>query len=307
MSPDLIALVRPVLVFTHLLFFAAAVVAIAFSDYAVFHQKSSINAPLLKRASRCVAMLLSALWISGSVLIAFDAGFDLTRVALSPKLLAKLTVVVALTANAVLLHYFAFPVFCAPGATLRRDARMATVLGAVSTASWIFAIFLGVAKTWGPIVGYAGFIELYLSALAIAIVVALRYVLPQLLARLASGKTPVFALARPATVPTVPTSSGTWGQRIGEFVRGRIVLAGIAAFCMAGSMVAAASHLQGSPAIDVPAAGNKTADIHVNAPAPASPNLRMTQAPGVSRLNKHATKGKGRFAKSVDRARGTSL
>jgi hypothetical protein len=53
------------------------------------------------------------------------------------------------------------------------------VLGAISTASWLYATFLGVARLIAPSMSFTAFIALYGVALTVGIAVALVYVRPR--------------------------------------------------------------------------------------------------------------------------------
>lgn len=181
MSPTLHIpeLARSILICLHLFFLAGAAIAVAFGDYAILRHRV-VNRPLLEKSANAVKWVLFALWATGLAVVALDmatAGLSLSG---SPKLQAKLTVVLALSFNGWLLHRFTLQTIGLPSKTVERDARIAAALGAVSAASWLYALFLGVAKAWTPVLGYGGFIAGYLAVVVVAVVVALRQVAPVL-------------------------------------------------------------------------------------------------------------------------------
>ena len=179
---DASALIRSALIFLHLLAVAAAASGIAFGDYAIFRE-ARIDRRLLAQSTRGVACALLVLWITGGGVIAIDLQPGPLAMAYSPKLLAKLSVVIALSANGWLMHRFVFAALGPGSAGAPRDARLASVLGAISTVSWAYALFLGVARAWTPLLGYAGFVGLYGLALALGIAVSLRLMTPVLAAK----------------------------------------------------------------------------------------------------------------------------
>jgi hypothetical protein len=181
-------LVRMFLVLGHLAALMAAAIAVAFGDYALLGRRQ-IQPELLHSASRAVAWALAGLWLSGLGIIYVDTHFALAVILAKPKILAKLTVVVLLTVNGVFMHAKVLP-------TLERlyaraqgviVARRATRVGAVSAACWVFGLFLGVAKPLTPILGYAGFMALFVAVLTGALVVSSQTVLPELRKRLTQG------------------------------------------------------------------------------------------------------------------------
>jgi membrane protein implicated in regulation of membrane protease activity len=55
-----------------------------------------------------------------------------------------------------------------------------SVLGAISSVSWMFAAFVGVARLIAPVLNYQLFLELYGVALLVGLMVALLFVRPRL-------------------------------------------------------------------------------------------------------------------------------
>lgn len=179
-QPHLHELVRSVLIFLHLASLIAAGISIAFGDYALLRHRP-VNRELMLKASRAVAWSLLALWVTGLSVIALDMSTTSLVLAKAPKLQAKLTVVVILSLNGFLLHRYTLHALGGARTPTQADVRLAAILGAVSAASWAYAVFLGVARAWTPILGYNGFMALYALALAAGVAVSLRWVRPLLL------------------------------------------------------------------------------------------------------------------------------
>ncbi len=95
-----------------------------------------------------VALLL--LYVTGGVLIALGLAEQPEYLA-NGKLQGKLILVILLTLNALLLHFRTFPILgrSQPVASWSR-LQWLTVSGSVSlsTSTWFFCAFLGVARVW---------------------------------------------------------------------------------------------------------------------------------------------------------------
>jgi hypothetical protein len=170
---DLItAFARQILLFGHALMFAFALVAVVREDRALL-SATQIDTARLAAAGRQVSALLGGLWLSGLAMIAMQPGLDLAGHLGQPKLAAKLTVVSLLTGNGVFLHLIAFPLLARRQRNPRRVATVCAVLGGVSTATWLYASFVGLARSLAAQMTYAGFIALYAVVLVTGVAVAL--------------------------------------------------------------------------------------------------------------------------------------
>ena len=170
---------RVVLLVGHLVAFALALSAVLRGDLLILFA-SRLHWNPLRAVSRQVLQALLLLAVTGAGLIWLDFGFEPQRMWASPKLLAKLSVVGLLLANAAVLHRLAFPALFSPRPAGRSTAAWISAAGAVSTTSWLFATFLGVARPLARELGYAGFMALYAAALAASLGVALLWVRPRL-------------------------------------------------------------------------------------------------------------------------------
>lgn len=179
-QPHAYELVRSLLIFMHLAAMIAAGISIAFGDYAILRHRP-VNRDLLIKSSRAVTWSLVALWITGLSIVSLDMSTVSLTLAKAPKLQAKLTVVTVLTLNGFLLHRYTLTALGGRRTPTEQQVRLAAILGAVSAASWGYAMFLGVAKAWTPILGVTGFLVLYAAGLATGITVSLRWVRPMLM------------------------------------------------------------------------------------------------------------------------------
>lgn len=108
----------------------------------------------------------------------FDVGLDPQALMASPKAAAKLLVVVALTTNGLALHALVFPMLRGSRGRDRTGATVPVILGAFSTASWLYASFIGASRLIAPSMSLAGYMALYGVLLVGAIACALVFVRP---------------------------------------------------------------------------------------------------------------------------------
>ena len=156
------------LLYGHIIAFALALATVLKEDVRLLRAKLIDSASLLASA-KLVKWLLLALWVTGVPMVMMDIGTDVSLLLGKPKLLAKVIVVGALTLNGILLHLVAFPMITGNLKNPNKVATIAVTLGAVSTTSWLYASFLGVARPVTPYFSLYDFVILYLLALATAV------------------------------------------------------------------------------------------------------------------------------------------
>jgi hypothetical protein len=165
---EVTVIARQALLYGHIIAFALALTSIIKEDVRLLRAKR-IDSASLHATAKSVKWLLLALWITGVPMVVMDVKADLSLLLASPKLLAKLIVVVALTANGSVLHFVAFPLITGRAQNPNRAATIAATLGAVSTTSWLYASFVAVSRIVAPYFSVYDFVLLYLLALAIAV------------------------------------------------------------------------------------------------------------------------------------------
>jgi hypothetical protein len=168
-------IVRQVLVFAHIMFFALAVGAILTEDLRVMTSKR-LDTAGLHTTARAIKWLLLGLWLTGVPMVVMSIGSDFALLLDKPKLLTKLLVVTVLTLNGVLLHLVAFPMLRKPTSNPRWSATIASVLGAISTTSWIYASFVGAARYVAPQLSLIDFLGMYAVAIGAAVTIAVLFV-----------------------------------------------------------------------------------------------------------------------------------
>nr|WP_315463458.1 hypothetical protein [uncultured Rhodoferax sp.] len=167
--------VRQLVLFAHTLVFAFAIVAVFREDVALLTSRR-INSRQLKVTGRTMAWLLGLLWLTGGALILLEPSMTWEGLFAKPKLMAKLTVVSLLTLNGLLLHWIVFPMLTQPQRRPDFASLVCVIVGTVSSVSWVFASFVGVARLIAPAMSYIHFLTLYLVSLSIGMVVGLSFV-----------------------------------------------------------------------------------------------------------------------------------
>ena len=165
---EVTVIARQALLYGHIIAFALALTSIIKEDVRLLRAKR-IDSASLHATAKSVKWLLLALWITGVPMVVMDVKADLSLLLASPKLLAKLIVVVALTANGFVLHFVGFPLITGRAQDPNRAATIAATLGAVSTTSWLYASFVAVSRIVAPYFSVYDFVLLYLLALAVAV------------------------------------------------------------------------------------------------------------------------------------------
>jgi hypothetical protein len=171
---------RMVLLMLHVLCVIAAAIGIAFAELSLFKEKT-VDGALLRTGCRVVLGALCLLWLSGLLIIWIDTGFDLQLIASKPKMVAKVSVALLLSVNGYLLHRYFFDAIDKPTLNLRKAANTAAAMAAVSGASWLYAVFLGLAKPLTRFVALPGFAAMYIVLLLVCGLVVARLIQPRML------------------------------------------------------------------------------------------------------------------------------
>ncbi len=163
---------KTLIVYVHLIAACVAVGIMLIQDLALAKTRGQTLSKLaveeLQRAAKTISLALIALWISGLLLVAIGYADNPQEYLLNQKLWAKFTVVGILTLNGIALHHFSFPrVVSSRGISgLGNIEKTLVVLtGVVSSVSWLFACYLGIARPWNYTVDYSFVMLVYFSLL----------------------------------------------------------------------------------------------------------------------------------------------
>ncbi|MFK8081932.1 MAG: hypothetical protein AB8B97_16725 [Granulosicoccus sp.] len=160
----LIELFRCLLVYVHLLFFGCAIALVFWADMRILRgeMKDSDYAYI----GTVTLRLFIGLWITGLTIIFIDTGFDTAVLAKKPKLLTKLTCILVLSCNAIMLHKICLKLLIDKAAISLPQAITLSICGAISTSHWLMAAFVGSAKILGRL-SLNTLLEVYVFILAI--------------------------------------------------------------------------------------------------------------------------------------------
>lgn len=171
-------MINTLLVYLHLLAACVAVGILLIQDYALARtQGKALTTPEmieLKISAHRVSLALVLLWITGIALVV-NGYLGHPDYIINEKLWAKISVVTILTLNGFLLHYFCFPRLCI-GTGINKLALSEKLLlafsGSLSTTSWLFACYLGIARPWSYSIEYNQMMTIYLCLVATAFITA---------------------------------------------------------------------------------------------------------------------------------------
>lgn len=171
-------MLKTLIIYIHLLAACIAIGVLLLQDLALTKTKGN---PLstqairdLARAADVMFIALIALWLSGLALIA--VGFtENANYITNQKLWAKFSVVLLLTLNGIILHFYSFPRVTSSHGLIGQpiSSQIFIVLtGAFSSVSWLFACYLGIARPWNFTMDYSVIMSIYSGLLVIAFIVA---------------------------------------------------------------------------------------------------------------------------------------
>lgn len=170
---------KTLIVYAHLIAACVAIGILLMQDLALAKTRgkalSSAAIKDLTKAAEIMFMALVMLWISGLTLVVLGYLENPTQYLMNEKLWAKFTVVSALTLNGIALHYFSFPRVtssCGLMGLPGFEQILVALTGSVSSVSWLFACYLGIARPWNYTADYGYVMFIYLGLLTGAFIVA---------------------------------------------------------------------------------------------------------------------------------------
>ena len=171
-------MINTLLVYIHLLAACVAIGILLIQDYALARSQGKPLTELemveLKLSAHRVSLALALLWITGIALVV-NGYLGHPDYIINEKLWAKISVVMVLTLNGFFLHYFCFPRLCTGTGINKLTLREKILLafsGSLSTTSWLFACYLGIARPWNYSIEYSQMMTIYLCLIATAFVTA---------------------------------------------------------------------------------------------------------------------------------------
>jgi len=170
---------KTLVIYAHLLATCVAIGLLLLQDAALAKSRGrALSVKAIKdlaTAAEIMFVALVVLWITGLGLVLLGYLENPQQYFMNEKLWAKFTVVSVLTLNGVLLHYFSFPRVTARRGLLGRtklEQRLVAATGAISSTSWLFACYLGIARPWNYTVDYGFVMFIYAGFLIVAVFTA---------------------------------------------------------------------------------------------------------------------------------------
>ena len=169
---------KTLIVYAHLLSACLAIGVLLLQDIALAKTQgkplSSFAIEELFKTAKITFIALALLWVSGVLLVLIGYLDNPEKYLLNQKLWAKFSVVMILTINGIFLHYYAFPKVVSPlGVTGLKTSEQFLVLlsGSISSVSWLFACYLGIARPWNNTVDYSFVMYIYLFLIVVAFII----------------------------------------------------------------------------------------------------------------------------------------
>jgi len=170
---------KTLIVYAHLIAACIALGVTFVQDLALARSKGAALTPQaiaeLKKAAEIVVMALIVLWVSGAGLVTMGYLDDPAQYLLNQKLWAKVAVVALLTLNGIVLHHYSFPRVTSSGGITSlsyTEQTLVALTGALSSVSWLFACFLGIARPWNYTLSFSLIMCIYVGLVIGAFVVA---------------------------------------------------------------------------------------------------------------------------------------
>ena len=172
-------MLKTLIVYAHLLAACVAIGVLLIQDMALAKTKGrSLSAGVVKELVKSASVMfiaLIALWISGLALVLVGYLENPQQYLMNEKLWAKFTVVSILTLNGIALHYFSFPRVISTQGLLgvpSLEQILVVLTGAISSVSWLFSCYLGIARPWNYTADYGFVMSIYALLLVGACIVA---------------------------------------------------------------------------------------------------------------------------------------
>ena len=169
---------KTLVIYAHLLAACVSIGTLLLQDLALWRSRYRVltqdEINTLRNTANIVFIALVVLWATGSGLVTMGY-FENPDFFSNQKIWAKISVVIILSLNGVFLHFYSFPKIVGNKAILQlpsADQKWIGCSGALSTVSWLFACYLGIARTWNYSVDYSSIMLLYAGLVFFAFIVA---------------------------------------------------------------------------------------------------------------------------------------
>lgn len=180
---------KTLVVYVHLLAACVAVGSLLLQDIGLWRARARklVDREIddLKKTINVISIALILLWVSGIALVAIGYMASPDKYLTNEKLWAKFVVVVILTINGFILHRYTFPKFKVGTVFLNlpsSETFTVVLTGSISTVTWLFACYLGIARPWNYTMDIGSIMTLYAGILVFV------FISGQMVVRLAGRK-----------------------------------------------------------------------------------------------------------------------
>lgn len=163
-------MVKSFVVYTHLLLTCLALGTVIYADWCLFRERNKVISQsvrwLLQEMRFFFVYLLVGLWVSGIAIVALGYSEQGIHYLQNQKLQAKVILMVILTLNAIFLHKVIFPRLDQIQSLADLPPRQLLSLlsaGAISSGSWSFIAYLGVARFMNHTFSISAVLILYVA------------------------------------------------------------------------------------------------------------------------------------------------
>lgn len=165
------------IVYMHLLAVCIAVGSLLLQDFELMRKRGETlfadEIKHLDKTARVMVYSLFALWVTGVSLVVLGYLENPSTYLTNEKLWAKFSVVFILTINGFFLHWYSFPRITSRFGLFGlswNEQVMVGLTGIISTVSWLFASYLGIARHWNYTVPYSFVMTIYLLFIAVGFI-----------------------------------------------------------------------------------------------------------------------------------------
>lgn len=165
------------IVYLHLLTVCIAVGSLLLQDFELMLKRGETllanEVTHLQKTAKVMVYALFVLWVTGVSLVVLGYLENPDTYLANQKIWAKFSVVFVLTINGIFLHYYSFPRITSRSGMFGlswNEQVMVGLTGIISTVSWLFAAYLGIARHWNNSVHFSFIMTVYLLFIAVGFI-----------------------------------------------------------------------------------------------------------------------------------------
>ena len=165
------------IVYIHLLAVCISIGSLLLKDFELMRKRGETlfgeEVKYLQKTAKVMIYALFVLWVTGISLVAIGYIDNPATYFTNGKILAKITVVFLLTINGCFLHWYSFPRITSRSGLFGlswNEQVLVGLTGIISTVSWLYAAYLGIARHWNFTVHYSFIMTVYFLMIAVGFI-----------------------------------------------------------------------------------------------------------------------------------------